>query len=338
MEKFLRKMFVFILIPLFTIGILEIAIYFINDKIFKENSLDDLFYDESSQYSWINTMEADSIIVLAGSSSVRYGLSCNELNAHSDNQFKFVNVAMDARDPIASYFIVKNMNLKKVSAIYFGLDPWIYTKRYYKYRNKYMYLDFKFWDILLFSIEHDKSALLKRYKSLAELISLNKQKKANEMNSKVPSDFGSVALDKYAINFNDPINNWFQIDKYGWSDLQFNYLRKLKDLCKTKNIKFVVFIPPKRSDFSYIYQNECKSAHNEFVSKLQTLEIDPLVIGHFDELERIGDSIYFAEAFHLNRKGQKKYSELFYRMMQNDTMILTPKYDWFLNDNNVQTK
>ena len=318
MKFFIYKVFVFLLVPLLTIGSLEIGIYFFHDCMFKENILDDVFCSESSQYSWINTIEADSIVMLAGSSSVRYGLSCGDLNSYSKNRLKFVNIAMDARDPIVTYFIVKKLDLKMVTAVYFGLDSWIYAKRYYLYRNTYMYLDFNFWDILFFSKEHDKSALIKRYKSLATFIFSNKQEQSNKINLEIPVDYGSVSLDKQSVNFNNPVNNWFQTDKYDWSDLQFIYLRKLMDLCKSKNVKFGIFIPPKRSDYSYVYQNECKSIHHEFVSKLTHYKITAPVYGRFDQLDSIGDSIYFNEAFHLNKEGQKKYSELFYNMIQNN--------------------
>ncbi|MBK6913556.1 MAG: hypothetical protein IPH11_07780 [Ignavibacteriales bacterium] len=340
MKKFLQKILGFVLIPLFIIVALEIGTYIWGHHMFKENSLDNVFHNESAQYSWINTIGQDSIVVLAGSSSVRYDLSCKELNTLSSNQFKFVNIAMDARDPIATYFIIKNMNLKKVSAIYFGLDPWIYTKRYYMNRNMYMYLDFNFGDILLFSKEHDKSALIKRYKSLATFMFssiFSNKKKSNNVASEVPIDYGSVALDRHAVNFDSPVNNWFQIDKYGWSDLQFIYLKKLMNLCVSKNVKFGVFIPPKRSDYSYIYQNDCKFIHNEFVSKLMFYGITAPIFGQFDQFDSIGDSIYFADAYHLNREGQKKYSELFYNMMQNDKTKLTHKYDWFSKNNKART-
>ena len=56
----------------------------------------------------------------------------------------FINLAMDARDPIETYFILKQIDLKDVKAVYFGIEPLIYTKRYYKYRNAYLYLDMDF--------------------------------------------------------------------------------------------------------------------------------------------------------------------------------------------------
>ena len=195
MKQFSYKILGFISVPLLVIGILETGIYFFHDKLFTENTLDKVFHIESSQYGWINKLDHDSIVVLAGGSCVRYGLSCNELDSLSGSQFKFVNVSLDARDPIATYFIIKNMDLKRVSAVYFGLDPWIYSKSYYMHRSMYMYLDFNLSGILLFSKEYDKSALLKRYKSLVKLIFLNKKGKPNEKYLKVPSDYGSIVLD-----------------------------------------------------------------------------------------------------------------------------------------------
>ena len=98
-------------------------------------------YDTQSTFNFQNQIKLDSIKILSGSSSVKYGLSCTVLNGLAQEKYKYVNIAYDARDPIVTYFILKNIDLKNVSTIYFGLDPWIYTKRYYirhffrRYRN-----------------------------------------------------------------------------------------------------------------------------------------------------------------------------------------------------------
>lgn len=55
------------------------------------------------------------------------------------------------------------------------------------------------------------------------------------------------------------------------------------------------------------------------------------IFGHFDQLDSLGDSIYFAEAYHLNLKGQKMYSDLFYTMTQGNMSQFSNKYNWFIN-------
>jgi hypothetical protein len=246
-----------------------------------------------------------------------------------------VNIAMNARDPIATYFIIKSLDVKKISAVYLGLDPWIYAKRYYMHRNSYFYLDFKLKEILKYSKEHDKSAFLKRYKNLLslcknKLLSLckNKTAKYSETDTSIPNDFGSVSLNRTDVNFND-YGDWFQIESYGWSDLQFSYLRKIQDLCATNNIKFTLFIPPKRSDYSNSYKKHFKEIHFDYVNRLYKNGITAPVFGKFDQLDNIGDSLFFADAYHLNKKGQNRYSEIFYDMTLQKNEYFTKNYKWF---------
>jgi hypothetical protein len=308
----------------------ELTIYLIKEKIFSEDKLESIYKVEINDYAWINTLKCDSLVVLAGSSSVRYGLSCTELNNLSSNSYKYANIANDARDPIQTYFIIKNLDFSNISAIYFGLDPWIYAKRYYMHRNKYMYLDFSFKETLNFSQEHDKSALLKRYKSFFKYV-FNTYESSNYKNTTIPFDFGSVALEREAINFNEPASQWFQTDKYGWSDLQFTYLQKMSVLCQEKQVKFAVFLPPKRRDYCDIYKNNCASIHHEYVDKIVATGFNASILGRFDQLDESNDGVNFAEAYHLNKKGQATYSKLFYEMTHERMTQFSDKYSWFTN-------
>lgn len=292
-----------------------------------EKNLEKIFTKEFSECFWINTLNKDSIIVLSGSSSVKYSLSCSLLNELSSHKYQFVNIAEDARDPMVTYFILKNLNLKKISAVYFGMDPWIYTKRYYKHRNNYLYSDFSFAESINYQKEQDNSTLLKRYKSIFSLF-LSETNKNSKKNLPIPEDFGSVPLNKTAENFNQLPDEWFELDKYEWSDIQFIYLKKIIDLCKINKIKFFMFVPPKRSDFTIAYKSNCKKIHKEFVDKLAKENIDAPIFGKFNTLESIGDSAYFADACHLNEKGQKKYSELFYLSTLSKIQLFSVKYNW----------
>lgn len=327
MKKFLVNLSIFIAIPLIPFSFLEVGICFFRENIFSENKLEHLFYKEMSDYKWINKIKSDSIIVLAGSSSVRYGLSCSKLNELNTDSSVYVNIAMDARDPIATYFIIKSLDLNRIDAIYMGLDPWIYAKRYYKHRNSYFYLDFKLIELFKYSKEHDKSAILKRYKSLLSILK-NSTSIYSHSEINIPSDFGSVALNRTDVNFNDS-GDWFQIESYDWSDLQFTYLRKIQDYCAVNNIKFSLFIPPKRSDYSDSYKKYFKEIHFDYVTNLDKNGINAPIFGKFNQLATIGDSLFFAEAYHLNEKGQKKYSEIFYNMTLLKNEYFTKNYKWF---------
>ncbi len=330
MKHFILKTLLFISPPLIIISLLEGGIRFFYEDFFSETKLEQLFYKEISDYKWINNIDSDNLIVLAGSSSVRYALSCSRLNELNPDGYSYVNIAMDARDPIATYFIIKSLDLNKISSIYMGLDPWIFAKRYYKYRKGYLYLDFKLSELFKYSKEHDRNAFFKRYKNLLSLFK-NSTPAYYDSVTNIPSDFGSVSLNRSDVNFND-LRDWFQIESFGWSDLQFEYLRKIQDYCATNNIKFSLFIPPKRSDYSNSYKRNFKDTHIDYVNKLDENGITALIFGKFNQLDTIGDSLFFAEAYHLNEKGQKRYSEIFYNMTLLENECFSKNYNWFDGD------
>lgn len=330
MKRFIIYLLYFSILPFLIFTVFEITIYSLKSSFFLDRNLQNVCIDEANDYEWIKTIKSDSLKFLAGSSSVKYGLSCKILNHLSSRKFNYVNIAMDARDPIQTYFIIKNLNLKNVSAVYFGLDPWIFTKSYYMYKDGYLYLDFSLLEILKFSNEHDISSFRKRYKGLFDFFLFNIHKNDGPLNNIIPADFGSAVIEGQAINFNQPINDWFQIDKYGWSDLQFLYLQKISELCRERNIKFAVFVPPKRSDYSKVYKEKCGVIHDEYTRKLVDFGFNSPIFGQYDQLDKFGDENNFTEAFHLNKKGQEVYSLLFYKLTQKPINGFSEDYNWFL--------
>jgi hypothetical protein len=342
MRNFFLNLFYFILLPTILFVVTEISISLLKDKILSEQNLELLFKQEALEYGWIKDIKSDSLAFLAGSSSIKYGLSCSILNGLSNKKIKYINIADIKRDPIQTYFILKNIEITRVSSIYFGLDPWIYSKRYYKFKNNYLYLDFSPIEILLYSLEHDNNALTERYKCFLSYLF---PKAINNNQSKImdiPLDFGSVALTVKPKNFNEPIDSWFQLEKYGWSELQFNYLKKLSELCKERGIKFYVFVPPKKSTFNEVYKAKCKTIHEQYVSNILSRGFNVPIFGKFDEFGDTEGNKLFSDAFHLNDKGQKAYSNIFYQLSQQQMSIFSKSYLWFksnhINENDLMNK
>jgi hypothetical protein len=266
MKKFLYKLLKFSIVPLLLIIGVELFIQMNKNNLLNEENLESQFLTEANQYTWINNLNEKPIRVLAGSSSVKYSLSCTKLTKLSDDKFQYVNIAEDARDPIVTYYILKSLNLKPSNS--------------------------------------------------------------SPKNYIIPKDFGTVILKQNPTNFKNP-KDWFQVETYGWSKIQFEYLRKIKLLCQKNKIDFFVFIPPKRSDFTLSYKKECWELHNEFNELLEEYNINSFVFGKYTDLENVGDKINFADAFHLNERGQRNYSKLFYKMSNSKSNSLNKKYDWF---------
>ena len=328
MKKFIKNLSLFIFFPATLILFLEVSILSLGENLFTEEKMEIPFRIVSNDYRWVKEVKSHSKTVLLGSSTTRYGLSCPELNKLSNNKESFVNLAMNARDPIESYFILKNLNLGEVKEVFLGLDPWIYAKSYYLNRDGYLYLDFSFMDAIKFNFEHDKATFFKRYKALFHyFFPVSVQLPQNAMAP--PADFGSATLDRNPVNFNESMEKTYQIEKYGWSKLQFEYLLKIVSLCKNEHIGFNVFLPPKRSDYSEIYKKNIALIHADFIKQLLINNFSATIFGTFDQLDRLGDDKLFAEAYHLNGLGQKVYSAVFYQLIHENKVEFSKDYSWF---------
>lgn len=327
MNYFLKQLLIFLLFPFFLLLTIEISISLYKKNIFSEKSLELNYKEDANQYAWIESLKSDSIIILAGSSSVRYGLSCSILNELDTSNSVYVSIAMDARDPIQTYFILKNMDLNRVSSVYFGLDPWIYSKRYYQHRNSYLYLDLNVFESILYHNLIDKNVFLTRYEQLINFLN-NTQTSHMRTNIITPQDFGYTSLKSKAINF-EATTDFFELEKYGWSELQFEYLAKIESICQSKNIGFSLFIPPKRSDYSAIYKEKYQDTHTQYMQKLSKYNIHSPIFGKYNILDGYGDSTLFVESYHLNEKGQAKFSKIFYDLSKKKSKSFSPNYSWY---------
>ncbi|MFZ9388381.1 MAG: hypothetical protein ACO25B_10895, partial [Chitinophagaceae bacterium] len=124
---------------------------------------------------------------------------------------------------------------------------------------------------------------------------------------------GSGVLNRVPLNFSDPVYDRFQLEKYGWSDMQFTYLGKIIRLCEQKQILFRAFYVPKSPDFNRDYQSRCRDIQRDFLSRLRSSGLQTPILGSFQQLGPGSDSL-FADAYHLNGKGQAHYSDLFFRL------------------------
>lgn len=330
MKYFLTKLFFFFLIPFIILLFLEFSIFLFRNNILNENNMENIYDGIGNDYKWIENISGTKSLLL-GSSSVRYGIGARQLTELSNDDNTYLNFAMDARDPIQTYFLLKEIDLSGVNTVYFGLDPWIFTKGYYKYRDPYLYLDIPLFDALKYSLELDRKIFFKRYLSFVKYIIPLKYSNRDK-NYAIPLNYGSVKLERKPLNFNEPICEMFQIEKYGWSELQFEYLIKIAKLCKRNNIKMNVFLPPKRSDYSNTYKRECNEIHQEFKNKLEHLNFRESIFGRYDQLDSLGDNKLFAEAYHLNSDGQSVYTKLFLEMIEANKEPYSSEYKWFNKD------
>lgn len=312
MRKFLYRLLVFSLLPLLSLLVLELWIHTKHKQLFQEEKLEQAFRQKANAYQWVNSVKNPKKIFLLGSSSIKYGLSCRELNRLAADSLSFINLAADARDPVETYFILKQLDLTAVKAMYMGIDPWIYTRNYYRNRHQYLLLDFSFAKALRYSKDYDLRLFAKRYKALFHFP--DPDHPATTLQTKIPVDFGSVALTKKPINFNDPVSKKFRLKEFGWSELQFTYLQKIVSLCQEKGIAFTAFYPPRRMDFINDYESNCRDIQASFLAQLQKSGFTKHIKSSIRSLQPGNDSL-FADAYHLNKSGQEKYSRYFFSLI-----------------------
>lgn len=309
-RQFIHKILLFCL-PLFiAVLALEIFVQADHDRLLSEEKLDQQFRERAHSYAWVPRIRHPKKILLLGSSSVKYGLSCTKLQQLSADSLCFLNLAADARDPIETYFILKHLDLRDVQAVYMGIDPWIYTRAYYRNRDPYLYLDLSPVKALRYSRQLDPQVFSRRYTALwKSLWGWHKKMPADTM---VPPGRGSASLRREPLNFNEPVSGKFKLERFGWSRLQFMYLRKITELCRKKGIRFQAFYPPKREDFILDYRAHAGQIHASFLENWKAAGTGSSIAGDFSDLPDPDHSLY-ADAYHLNAKGQEQYSIYFFR-------------------------
>ena len=325
MKQFFKYILInFLAIPI--IGIIVVAISVAIKTSPTEANLSMAYAKEVNGYGWVTKVKNVKGFVF-GSSSLRYGVSSNTL---AGNDSTWINFSMDARDPIVFYnLLIKYYPISKPNTVLIGLDPWIFSKRYYKFKNKVMYLDLNGSEITNF-IKLDKFSPIQRLKEYVSARFSNKQTEntGKLYNYNIPDDLGSVSLNRSAKNFTKINEDWFEINKYGWSEIEFSYLKKIDDFCKEKNINAIFLIPPKRDDYTKVAQTKFLSENKAWWQKVSTTIPGANVLGSFAILKNQNQDSVFAEAYHLNKAGQIIYSNYLKNNLYNSSKI-NPSYNIF---------
>jgi len=323
MNVFLKFCFYHYFLPIIFIAAIVIPVA-LKQYNLPEPVLENAYRNEITSYNWVNTLDSVNGFIL-GASTLRYGLSASRLKT---NDSLWVNFSMDARDPLVCYLLLKQYYAsKKPSVILFGLDPWIFSKRYYINEEKIMYLDLNAHETYSF-LKLDKSVFFTKFRKLFDLYLSGNKKIKNDDSFTVPQDYGSVKLTEKAKNFDEIHNDWFEINKFHWSEIEFEYLLRIKDFCHKNNVKLVFIISPKRKDFRVWSETAFKHEHQEWWNKINDVIGGEYIIGKYSTLDAQNQDSVFVEAFHLNKNGQKEFS-VFVRNSLKSPGVITRDYSIF---------
>ena len=321
MNKFFKYTLINIGIPV----ILYFAVLLLPQVKIPGNMLQHVYTGDIDNTNWVDHFDSVYGVIL-GSSTLKYGVSCNEIKRNNET---WVNLSMDARDPVMFYFILERLFAhQKPKVVLVGLDPWIYSKRYYRYRNPIMYFDLTPSERIRYFIDQDKSMPKKMYKDVLSFLYFkihppeNKPFTAGQL-LPIPEDNGSVKLKLRSINFEEVKDDEYEIDKYGWSVIEFEYLEKIVQICKDNNTRLVFIFPPKRNDYIYWVHKKFNQEYTAWWTKVCTAIPGAMIAGNGSDLANYSQDSVFQEAYHLNTAGQQIYSKILRAEIDSPSTIST---------------
>jgi hypothetical protein len=278
--------------------------------------IDKFYTKEIDKYNWVENEENNNKHLFFGSSTIRYGIDVDLFDSLNETR-NTVNFAMDARDPVVNYLILKRFGSRfKNKTIYMGLDPWIYSKNYYQHRGQIMFFDLKPTELYYFIRENRVNLLKSTFRVFKFYFrTFNKQ-----INLTPPKGRGSAKLKRKAVNFTDN-QDFFRLNKFGWSEIQFEYLHKIIEHCKVNKINLIFLLPPKRQDYNYFIQTQLLTEHNYWWKKFSRIANGEKLIGFYNTLEGYNQDSIFAEAYHLNEQGQNIYTTWLSKNLNNYRIV-----------------
>jgi len=335
MKRFAKNITLFLLPFVVFMIVVEVLISRSRGELLSERNLERSFACIKEKYAWFDKIPGKNKVIIVGSSTLRYGICTDILNRLANDTEQFVNLALNAREPLETYFLLKNLDLKNVKAVYMGLDPWMYTKHYYMGRSysfivNSLYFDYSQAELFRCFVDHDKSIYQKQVIELFHYYFPPKPERC-VANDSMPADIGCVKWDYGQLEMNGPVDDLYQIDMYGWSKLQFTYLMKIAALCKDRGIEFNAVIPPKRADYCAYYKAHSNEIHKGYIENLVAVHFNSPIYGSFDQLKDYKGPDLFEDHYHLNEKGQEVYSRAFWEMIHQPKVNFTADYKWLQN-------
>ncbi len=280
------------------------------------NILNKYFFEESFIYDrghWIKNDNLNPKLVFLGSSMTRHTIIPDIIAKNSNlKQGDIVNLGMNAATPYEMYLTFKKNidSFRNVQVVFYNLDPWIFSKKYYVHKKYEKTLwTFEEWE----KYSNDKGLTnYLNYKTTLFKESINKP------NYNMPSfkDFGYEPLEckeEYKLETKEGIEDFFKNiindENHAISFFQLEYLKKLKQIVETNNSKFVILYVPNQESYTKNI-NEYNSDYNKVLEYQLNKHLgDTIQYGTFcPSIIGLENKLDFFDKSHLCDKGAKKYS------------------------------
>lgn len=280
------------------------------------NILNKYFFEESFIYDrghWIKNDNLNPKLVFLGSSMTRHTIIPDIIAKNSNlKQGDIVNLGMNAATPYEMYLTFKKNidSFRNVQVVFYNLDPWIFSKKYYVHKKYEKTLwTFEEWE----KYSNDKG--LRNYLNYKTTLFKESISKPNYSKPKF-KDFGYEPLEckeEYKLETKEVIEDFFKDiindGNHAISFFQLEYLKKLKQIVEANNSKFVILYVPNQESYTKNI-NEFNSDYNKSLEyHLNKYLGDTIQHGTFCS-SSIGleNKLDFFDRHHLCDNGAKKYS------------------------------
>lgn len=298
----------------FTILLLTVAIL-----LLRKESIDILnkyYFEQSFMYDRGHWVKSDNLypkVVFLGSSMTRHTIIPEIIAKNSDlKEGDIVNLGMNAATPYEMHLTFKKNidNFKNVQVVFYNLDPWIFSKKYYVHKKYEKTLwTFEEWE------KYSKDKGLKNYLNYKTTLfkeSISKQKYSKPKFKDLgyeplecKEEYKLETKEEIEIFFKDIVND----ENHAISFFQLEYLKKLKQLVEDNNSTFVILYVPNQESYTKNI-NEFNSSYNKVLENNlnkyleNTIQYGTFCSNNID----LKNKLDFFDKSHLCDNGARKYS------------------------------
>ena len=271
-------------------------------------------FENSSLYNrgaWIKENNINPKIIFLGSSMTRYSIIPELIEKNNNlNKGDIVNLGMDAATPYEMYitYMKNKQYFSKTQIVFFSLEPWILSKRYYKYKmfEKALWSDEE-WDYYM--PNENNFAGYKTYlffKSIFAKDAKLKVENAGYIRLEHNNQFKLADEKEIKAFFTNRVANEIDI-----SIFELEYLKKLKQEVEKNNSEFVLLFIPNHISYTQVI-NKVNTQYNLKLSELLNIYLgETKQFGMYDPTSlNLLHEDYF-DKHHLSYTGAVKYSTLF---------------------------
>jgi hypothetical protein len=307
------------LIKVLLLGALSVALPNLTGVALLHFNTEHMF--RTALHHWVGRLEIEPRVLVMGSSTVMYGVSPKIVTEKiGARRGAVVNISAHSRTAVQSY--VEYLNLRgrvaKSPLVLYGIDSWILGTRYF-HHDRFLPMLWTPGERYAF-FAHQKPERWKKqipkhllgldpYRLYETITRPAGRGPRNEesVGWEIPPDLGGRKLNKRPKNFEADLRaRWFRFHEgFGLSSFVIDHLGRLKEAVEADGGRFVLVVMPRRSDWRRSYKETCSEIDDEIGRRLDARLGDTVVVGSMSAIPRKKERKAFADAAHLNPRGQR---------------------------------